>query len=209
MKRNLAFFVAIALVLAAGLRGTTLVRVTVEESARVADSAVVATVLSTEVVAHPESVFGVHTHVRLAIEDDLFGNLGGLEEMEITHPGGFYDGMYLEIPAHPEFSAGQRYVLFLWDESRPWFNPVVGFNQGAFRVIKDAEGVDRVFNSHGAYPIKGFGWEAVDEASIAGLAPETQVEDVRIGWPGDPALDLESFVTGLRGIVQRVKEESL
>ncbi|MCH7493828.1 hypothetical protein IIA16_03860, partial [bacterium] len=163
--------------------------------------------ITVEVVPHPGSVFTVWTHVRLAVEDDLFGNLGGLEELEITHPGGLYQGIYMEIPGHPEFSVGQRYVLFLWDESRPWFTPVVGFNQGAFRVIRDAEGVERVFNSHGAFPVKGFGWETAAEASIANVAPGSPVEDVVIGWPGEPALDLDSFVTKLTGIIQRLKEE--
>lgn len=208
LKRLLALAV-LALAPAGMARGTTLVPVTMEESAKVADMVVLATVASSEVFYDQGTRDKIHTRVTLAVEDDLVGNLAGQQELVLTHPGGTWEGTTLHLHGHPEFIPGQRYVLFLWDESRPWPTPVVGWNQGAFMVLPDAEGVMRVHNSHGAFPIKGFTWQGIGEYSIAGMAQGAGAEDVLIGWPGEPAVDLATFLLKVEEVVLRAREEVL
>ncbi len=54
-------------------------------------------------------------------------------------PGGVVGRFAQNYPGIPQFQAGQRYVVFIRGNHRDFF-PVVGINQGVFRVLTDAQG---------------------------------------------------------------------
>jgi len=71
----------------------------------------------------------------------------GAASLTLTVPGGTIGTMTFRIAGAPTFALGQRWVLFVLQEYRTF--PVVGLWEGAFRVERDALGIDRVHTSGG------------------------------------------------------------
>jgi len=69
------------------------------------------------------------------------------ETFTLVLPGGQVGETQMRLCCAPEFAPGQRWCLFLLAESS--FYPIVGFNQGALRIVADAEGVERVHTADG------------------------------------------------------------
>lgn len=57
-------------------------------------------------------------------------------------PGGTIGDLQMRIEGAPRFAAGETWLLFLLPTYKTF--PVVGIDQGAYRVVHDADGVDRV-----------------------------------------------------------------
>ena len=72
--------------------------------------------------------------------------------VQLTVPGGSLDGFTFRIAGAPEFAVGETWLLFVLPTYK--VHPVVGLNQGAFRVIADETGVPRVHDA-GARPVLG------------------------------------------------------
>ncbi|MBK8269140.1 MAG: hypothetical protein IPK83_12865 [Planctomycetes bacterium] len=68
-------------------------------------------------------------------------------------PGGSIGRTSMRICCAPEFKVGERRILFLLPQYRTF--PTVGLDQGAFQIIRDAEGIDRVYQS-ATTPVVGF-----------------------------------------------------
>ncbi|MFQ5411673.1 MAG: hypothetical protein ACE5EC_05225 [Phycisphaerae bacterium] len=68
-------------------------------------------------------------------------------------PGGTVGVQTVRICCAPTFQVGQRRILFLLPGYRTF--PTVGLAQGAFEIVPDAGGVDRVYQYGGA-PVLGF-----------------------------------------------------
>ena len=66
-------------------------------------------------------------------------------QLRLIVPGGRVGDLELRLCCAPEFTAGQKWLLFLLPEYR--VHPVAGMGQGAFRIIEDAGGVERVYQS--------------------------------------------------------------
>jgi hypothetical protein len=82
------------------------------------------------------------TIVTFRVEDVWKGSVGAMTQLEFL--GGTLDGMTLDVVGMPNFTAGQRDVLFVGDTVKT-MSPLVGFMHGRFRVERDlASGVDRV-----------------------------------------------------------------
>lgn len=81
---------------------------------------------------------------RQAIETVVtFGDLtwlrgGPQPEIALVFGGGEMDGLREAVAGVPEFAVGERRILFARDGS--YVSPVVGFNQGLFRVVDGADG---------------------------------------------------------------------
>lgn len=58
-------------------------------------------------------------------------------------PGGTIGDLRMRVEGTPEFVVGETWVLFLLPTYRVF--PVVGLDQGAYRVVRSADGVDRVY----------------------------------------------------------------
>ena len=80
------------------------------------------------------------TDVTFRVEDVWKGSVGPVTLLEFM--GGTIDGTTMEVVGMPQFSVGQRNVLFVSGERS--VSPLVGFMYGRMKVERDFAGVDRV-----------------------------------------------------------------
>jgi hypothetical protein len=60
--------------------------------------------------------------------------------------GGTVGSHKMEVSGMPKFQVGDRLILFSYGPDKTFISPVVGFDQGALRVIRDQQNnVDRVY----------------------------------------------------------------
>jgi hypothetical protein len=60
--------------------------------------------------------------------------------------GGTVGTHRMEVSGMPKFQVGDRLILFSYGPDRTFVSPVIGFDQGALRVIRDQQNnVDRVY----------------------------------------------------------------
>jgi hypothetical protein len=60
--------------------------------------------------------------------------------------GGTVGTHRMEVPGMPKFQAGDRLILFSYGPDKTFVSPVIGFDQGALRVLRDQQSsVDRVY----------------------------------------------------------------
>ncbi len=123
--------------------GATLVRaVEFAEQCATAETIVVGTVRAVESrrMATAPSLF--ETRVTLAVDEVVAGAAPG--ELTLRLAGGEVGAIRQSIDGMPEFAAGERYVVFLErEQDPPLVSPIVGFNQGLYRVAR-LDGADVV-----------------------------------------------------------------
>jgi hypothetical protein len=69
--------------------------------------------------------------------------------------GGTVGTHRMEISGMPKFQVGDRLILFSYGPDKTFVSPVIGFDQGALRVIRDQQNnVDRVYRWWGQ-PVNG------------------------------------------------------
>lgn len=74
------------------------------------------------------------TVVRFDVEDAVAGSLPS--SVELTFSGGDVGGIRQKVGGMPEFVVGERYVVLVEPDQQPALaSPVVGFNQGLYRVV--------------------------------------------------------------------------
>jgi hypothetical protein len=94
------------------------------------------------------------------------GNLGAA--FEIVEPGGVIGNRSTVVPGAPEFKVGEELVLFVWTDSVRGRHQAIGFDQGAFRVQRDAATGRKTLNH--SQPLIGGGQvvESGKEAQLSG-----------------------------------------
>jgi hypothetical protein len=86
----------------------------------------------------------IRTRVTFSVDETLRGS-GMVTVLEFL--GGTVGDLTLEVADQPQFSVGERYVVFALDGDQ-WVNPVVGATQGLLRVSRDArDGTARVLTA--------------------------------------------------------------
>lgn len=151
MSRGSVLAFALACSIAAPIAATTYPPVTFAELITKADVIFVGEVV--DVTFFPVRTRDgtiIKTRVIFRVLDPLFGTTSSLEVFEFL--GGEWNAMRLEVAEMPRFAIGNRLVMFAYREQS--INPIVGFTQGAFRVTRDASGVDRVLTLAGV-PVFG------------------------------------------------------
>ena len=127
--------VALAGALAPSRAGaTTVLHMALAAQATTADRIFVGSV--TAVASRPTAAAPKYfeTVVTLAVEETVAGSLPAT--VELTFAGGSLGGMRQQIDGMPTFAVGERYVVMLEaDQSPPLASPIVGFNQGLYRVV--------------------------------------------------------------------------
>lgn len=116
---------------------TTVEGMTTAAQAATADRIFVGTV--TAVTSRPKSATPKYfeTIVRFSVEDAVAGSIP--TTLEITLSGGEVGGIRQRVGGMPEFRVGERYVVLLEaDQSPPLTSPLVGFNQGLYRVVGES-----------------------------------------------------------------------
>jgi hypothetical protein len=147
---------------------------------------------SRRTVANPRYI---ETVVTFAVEDVVAGSVPG--RVDLRFFGGRVGDEQQSIDGMPEFAVGERYVVFTQaDGERPLVSPVVGFNQGLYRVVEttDAQGPHRwVRDRHG---------QALAATSSAAASAGRARADVAAGEESREP-DLPSFLAAIRAARSR------
>jgi hypothetical protein len=95
--------------------------------------------------ASPVGGNAIHTHVTFSLNAPPIKG-------QVTSPfvldflGGLVGNRKMRIPGMPEFQVGDRLILFSYGPDKTFVSPLIGFDQGALRVVRDQlNNVDRVY----------------------------------------------------------------
>ena len=158
----------------------------------------------------------IETQVTLQRVEYLKGAIAGVDDrFTLTVPGGTVGDWTLRISGAPDFALGEQWVLFLLPTYKT--HPVVGLYQGAFRVVTDATGVERVLNAEG-HPVRGLDAHGmIDTASTVHRvelsvlqcesAPQRSIQ--RLPTEVSAAISLLQFRVALQPILERSHDHSL
>lgn len=144
MFRRLSLLIMVCLLAAASVaRATTVIPPTFDQLVAEAKTIFVGEVISQRAVMDNSSQGrSIHTIVTFRVEDVWKGSLGVVTQLEFL--GGTVDDLTMDVAGMPQFSVGQRSVLFVGSTVRS-ASPLVGFMHGRFRIERDLQsGVDRV-----------------------------------------------------------------
>jgi len=131
----------VVLALAVGVAGaTTLIKMSFGDLAREAGSIVVGTVTSVEGEWDPTLEF-IRSNVTIDVESSLRGRAS--KQVVLRTLGGWVGGTGQKANGVAEFEVGERVLVFLtsWEDGTP---KVLGYIQGKSRVVRDAQGMDRL-----------------------------------------------------------------
>ncbi|MBI1796990.1 MAG: hypothetical protein HYR74_08050 [Candidatus Eisenbacteria bacterium] len=136
-----ALALALAVLPTATAHATTMVPRRVEDLARVSESVVRATTVSTHSAWDAQK--RIVTTVRLRALETLAGDIRVGEEFDLQHFGGIVDGTEMTIIGGPHFTPGQEVVVFLIRDAIGR-REVADLAQGKLEVIRDAAGRERL-----------------------------------------------------------------
>lgn len=120
----------------------------------------------------------------------LKGALPGADPtFELIVPGGTVGQTRMQLCCAPQFAVGQKWVLLLLPEYQTF--PVVGLYQGAFEVVADPAGVERIAHTrHGVrHPVLG-----LDQQGFVRVASDTNANPADQNMPAGRI----KHATGLR-----------
>lgn len=151
---------------APALVASTVVPMSLETLADHAGQVIVGTVVGTRSY-FIDSPRGIETEMTVAGVEYLKGRLtDSTAEVTLRLPGGTVGDMQMRICCAPVPQIGEKWILFLLPTYRTY--PTVGLFQGAFRVVTDATGVERIFRGVDE-PVTGF--DADGMIQVNGAAP--------------------------------------
>ena len=117
----------------ASSRATVLTAMAFDEQCRDAGRIFVGRVQTIESRRNPASPAYFETLVTFAVDESVTGATG--TDVTLRFSGGTVDGARQSIDGMPEFAIGERYVVMADGSDRPpAVSPIVGFNQGLYRV---------------------------------------------------------------------------
>ncbi len=115
---------------------TVLREVAFEAQSASADRIFVGTVRSVESRPNPAAPRYLETLVAFAVEEIIAGDVAS--PLTLRFSGGQLGDVRQSVDGLPELAVGERYVVFLErDQEPPLVSPVVGFNQGLYRVVEE------------------------------------------------------------------------
>jgi hypothetical protein len=95
--------------------------------------------------ASPAGGKAIHTRVTFSLNSvPLKGQVTSPFTLDFL--GGTVGNHRMEVSGMPKFQVGDRLILFSYGPDKSFVSPVIGFDQGALRVIRDQQNnVDRVY----------------------------------------------------------------
>lgn len=141
--RALAFAIAIAgAILACAVRpagATVVLGMDFARQSVTADRVFVGTVAAVESRPNPRAPRYFETLVRFAVDEQVVGDAPA--SITLRFSGGRVGDVEQVIDGMPSFTVGERYVVMADPESDPpQVSPIVGFNQGLYRVVTESAG---------------------------------------------------------------------
>jgi hypothetical protein len=163
-KNSLLALAALAALAAAqgGAQATTLPYKGLDKLVAEADGIVLATVRQVQSVQDADkdiSTFVTFDHVK------MLGGRHAASTLVLQLRGGHVGNESLRVDGAPQFKADERVLMFVQGNGRDLV-PLVGWNQGLFRLVNDREGALRVADAAGR-PVIGLEGERVLTADAA------------------------------------------
>jgi hypothetical protein len=99
--------------------------------------------------ASPSGERAIHTRVSFSLNaPPLKGHVNSPFVLDFL--GGTVANVRTEVSGMPKFALGDRLILFSYAPDKAFASPLIGFNQGAMRVVRDErDNVDRVYHLSG------------------------------------------------------------
>lgn len=141
--------------------------VPIEEMPGKADFVVVGTVVDSFSQWDDRGVM-INTHYRIQVEEDIVGVNSA--EITLIFAGGTVDGRTIVVTHTPLLSDGEKYIIFGY-EGNKYSVPVVGHEQGIFRVVHDQAAREDL--------IVDYNWYQLEETPEGKLirGPRTELDD--------------------------------
>jgi len=135
---------------------TTVEPMDMKTQATAADRIFVGTVTAVETRPKAIAPKYLETVVTFAVEDVVVGAGAMPSTAELVFSGGTMGNVRETIEGMPEVEVGERYVVLLEpDHAPPLVSPVVGFNQGLYRVVGESRRSAIVRDRHGIPLVAG------------------------------------------------------
>ena len=153
---------------------TTVENVTTTAQAATADRIFVGTVRS--VLSRPKATAPkfFETVVGFDVEDVVAGSVPA--HLDLTFSGGEVGGILQRVDGMPRFAVGERYVVLLEADQQPRLaSPLVGFNQGLYRVV-GASRASAVVRDRSGQPLPATGTQGEGVAASARSAAEPSLD---------------------------------
>ncbi len=135
------------------------------------------------------------TRVRFEVADVIKG--GPIGSFEVSFMGGTADGMRMSLSGLRIPDLGERGIYFMESIQRPLPSPVLGWNQGHFRIVDD-----RMMTSNGR-PVTGF----EQSGSVLAAFDEDMPSGLRLSDDRTAAVSVVEFKAHVRTILGRRADE--
>ncbi len=122
---------------------------------------------------------GVHTWVRFRVEKRLAGDAP--ETIALRFRGGRAGDRVEEVAGSPIPGPGERGIYFVERLDRFYVNPLYGWHQGRLRILRAADGHDRVLTSRGRPVVGVDGATAMRRRAVELPREDLAVPDAAIG----------------------------
>ena len=160
----------------------------------------------------------IFTRVKMETTVPIKGAPGKVVEFVVA--GGTLDGRVAVVPGMPTFEVGGEYVLFLRNGYRAAADPVVGVNQGIFRVVEDPQSGLQVVTRADSDHVLGIENDTVvtrhnpqrsatepqpagpPMADRAGVRAEMSAETQRYWYSTEPVMTVGEFRNAIRSRVR-------
>ena len=124
---------------------TTVLQLELNELLEQAELVFEGTVISSE-ARWNEDRTSIVTIIQFAINDVIKGKYKE-STLELQFEGGTVDGMTLQIADMLYPALGDQGIYFVEQLNHAQINPLLGWSQGHFRILKDASGDERIFSA--------------------------------------------------------------
>lgn len=138
MKRRFSSVAAIALLLVAlPAAASTFVSMSPRQLSREADAVVVGRVLQTHSYWNEDASM-ILTDVTVAVDETISGEAPGV--VHVRTYGGTVGNFRIEASGFPEFTEGERVLMFLQADDEDGSIRVLGYRQGLYRIARGNDG---------------------------------------------------------------------
>lgn len=134
--------------------------------------------------------------------------------VSLVVPGGTVGSMQMRIACAPTFITGEKWILLLLPTYKTF--PVVGLSRGAFRVERDTNGVERVYDAARTSVIgvdrDGFvqvAGEAQAAAHLVGAINARVAQPVTVRKSSQQAVSYDDFLARLRPVLSKSTDHRL
>lgn len=197
-----SLFIALLVVLPGATSASGVLRTSFSELCSEAELILEGRVVSMEARKDSSTPF-IWTHVTVSIVELIHGEFAG-NEIELSFLGGTVGAQTLRVSQMTVPKIGEHGIYFVEKHERRQVHPLIGWQQGHFRIVEDSDGVERVTSADGR---KIAGFESVSSPLVTGLSTglPAGVQALENGPDSNAAMQPREFKAAIRvRIAQRL-----